>query len=58
MARRDRQRSGEMLGRNGKNDGELRANERGKMMMVRERALVVREAAIRVPLGVGRSDAH
>ena len=55
MARRDRQRSGERLGRNGKNDGVLRANERGKMMMVRERALMVRKAAVGMRVGLGRA---
>ena len=58
MVRADREGCGEMVRRNGKDDGVRRADERRKMMVVRKRALMVRKAAIRMMLGFRGSNAH
>ena len=58
MMRRDRQRSSQMLCHSRQNDGLGGGQKRRKVVMVRNRAAVVREAAIGVLFGLGRFDPY
>ena len=51
--RRDRQYCSKLFGRDRKNDGLDRGEQRWKVVMVREGAAMVREAAVRVRIGLG-----
>jgi len=55
---RDRQHTGRLAGHAGQNDGVGGGQQRGEMVMVRERTAVVGEAAIRVPVGLGGFQGH
>ncbi len=54
---RDRQYCDKLFGRDRKNDGLDRGEQRWKVVMMREGAAVVRKAAVRVRIGHGRAHA-